>query len=335
MHDSVRRTATVDSLQQAVDLKAQFKSGIVAATAAPYCPWTIRTAWNQYVDYAIDKSHSRKTNLTNFTSYGKVIFEVLGADTLLDQIDLAAQTKLFDHLTRECHYVGSTVNRFGSLLQQMQLYGFKRGHKHERPAPMDRMRVPEGRKRYMTDAEEDKAIAWFQRTGNDDIEGIFYFYLDTGARKDEALSLRWQDVDFDCCTITFAGKNTKSGKTRIVPMEKRVGHILTNLKAARSNDPKVFAHIKAKRLEKVWAEMRRDLGYADDPNFVIHMLRHTACTRLLRNHVPIHVVKNFMGHASIATTDRYAQFDVTMNDDVVVAYGKINKRHYQQEGRTI
>lgn len=46
-------------------------------------------------------------------------------------------------------------------------------------------------------------------------------------------------------------------------------------------------------------------GSGIDRHITPHMLRHTVATLLLRNGVDIRVVQEFLGHASIATTQRY------------------------------
>ncbi|HEV7642782.1 MAG TPA: tyrosine-type recombinase/integrase [Pyrinomonadaceae bacterium] len=50
-------------------------------------------------------------------------------------------------------------------------------------------------------------------------------------------------------------------------------------------------------------QIRQDKGI--DRHVTPHMLRHTVATLLLRNGVDIRVVQEFLGHASIATTQRY------------------------------
>src|SRR2546421_7469782 len=56
-------------------------------------------------------------------------------------------------------------------------------------------------------------------------------------------------------------------------------------------------------MANVIAQFRRDAGI--ERHVTPHMLRHTVATLLLRNGVDIRVVQEFLGHASIATTQRY------------------------------
>ncbi len=46
----------------------------------------------------------------------------------------------------------------------------------------------------------------------------------------------------------------------------------------------------------------------DDKDFVIHVLRHTCCTRLVSGGIDLRTVQKWMGHENIVTTMRYAQF---------------------------
>ena len=58
------------------------------------------------------------------------------------------------------------------------------------------------------------------------------------------------------------------------------------------------------------------------------MLRHTVATLLLRNGVDIRIVQEFLGHASIATTQRYTH--VTKEH----LMGVLRKRHPSISMRT-
>jgi site-specific recombinase XerD len=56
-------------------------------------------------------------------------------------------------------------------------------------------------------------------------------------------------------------------------------------------------------IANVIAHLREEAGI--EQHVTPHMLRHTVATLLLRNGVDIRIVQEFLGHASIATTQRY------------------------------
>jgi site-specific recombinase XerD len=70
----------------------------------------------------------------------------------------------------------------------------------------------------------------------------------------------------------------------------------------------LFLNTMGKRLStqgiaNIISQFRKDAGI--ERHITPHMLRHTVATLLLRNGVDIRVVQEFLGHASIATTQRY------------------------------
>jgi site-specific recombinase XerD len=74
------------------------------------------------------------------------------------------------------------------------------------------------------------------------------------------------------------------------------------------DNPALFLNVTGGRLStqgiaNIISQFRKDAGI--ERHITPHMLRHTVATLLLRNGVDIRVVQEFLGHASIATTQRY------------------------------
>ena len=75
-----------------------------------------------------------------------------------------------------------------------------------------------------------------------------------------------------------------------------------------ADSPALFLNAMGQRLStqgiaNIISQFRKDAGI--ERHITPHMLRHTVATLLLRNGADIRVVQEFLGHASIATTQRY------------------------------
>lgn len=148
----------------------------------------------------------------------------------------------------------------------------------------------------------------------------------TGLRVGEVSSLNVQD--FFARESTFRVKG-KGGRDRLaVVVDEETVRVQRMYLEARlritTRSPALFLNSSAGRLTtqgiaNVIARLREEAGI--ERHVTPHMLRHTVATLLLRNGVDIRIVQEFLGHASIATTQRYTH--VTKEHLVSV----LRKRH--------
>lgn len=319
-----RTTATAHSLSDALRMVEQIKSGAFTRTGdnSTSPVWTLAEAWESYLSYRL--SISKKSNPKQFKWYGKTILDFYGPNTSLDAIKGVSVQDFFDELTIKRAYSASLVNYVGTLLVQMQRHAYERGHMTFLPERMKGRKTTKGRTRFLTKEEETQALDWFERTGHDKYAELFCFYVDTGLRKTEALTVKWSDVDLRTGRITIW--QTKNDEPRTVRMTKRVAGILTELhrKHFKTSSQPIFQHLSERRFYRVWDEMREAIGHGDDRQFVIHMLRHTCCTRLLGAGVDIRSVMEWMGHSSMQITQRYAHFIPTKLEGAAAALDSLS-----------
>lgn len=133
-----------------------------------------------------------------------------------------------------------------------------------------------------------------------------------GLRKGELLRLLYTEVDLDQGTIQVrGGKGRGDGKDRLVfiapELRDLLEHFLRERVLARVTAPGFWASprggsvMSEAALMRIVKRVRRASGIA----FGLHRLRHSFVTLLLKAGVPIHVVQNLAGHASIRTTEIY------------------------------
>ena len=86
---------------------------------------------------------------------------------------------------------------------------------------------PEGRQRYLEQAEITRLLAACRASRNPYLAAIVVLALNTGMRKGEILGLEWERVDLSTSRLTLY--RTKSGKPRGVPINRAVYDALVAL----------------------------------------------------------------------------------------------------------
>jgi len=128
-----------------------------------------------------------------------------------------------------------------------------------------------------------------------------------GLRVSEVCGLDLHDVGDE--SIRVRGKG---GKERVVPIAKEaidaVDLYLTKYRDGKGSLSAMFVTTKGKRMGRVsvWNRIKFYAKKAGiEKNISPHTLRHSFATHLLENGADLRVIQELLGHAHIATTDRY------------------------------
>lgn len=183
----------------------------------------------------------------------------------------------------------ATINRYLSPLSKLLRAAEERKWLQGVP-PIPWQDEDEGRIRWLTEEEEEALLANFENPRHRDFT---VFLIETG--------LRWQSEGLVLTNVKDGWlhlSRTKNGKPRSVPLTPRA--------QAAWDRSGPFADIKEHEYRRAFNKAREAIGLVNDPDFVIHALRHTCATRLVMHEVDCFVIQKWMGHNTIQTTLRYA-----------------------------
>jgi integrase len=182
------------------------------------------------------------------------------------------------------------------------------------PCRIRLVKVDSRRKLDAYDDEEYERLARAASDGGPEEELLVLLGGDAGLRRGEMVALQWSDLDFARGTLTveraeYRGQlgTPKGGKTRVIPMTARLRDALKAYRHLRG--PRVFyrADGSAYSEETVRGALKRAERRAGMPvtKGKCHKLRHTFCSRLAMENVPLLTIQALAGHESIETTQRY------------------------------
>lgn len=215
----------------------------------------------------------------------------------------AVNERKLDHLVFAFELEGisnSTINRRLSALSKMLTVAYERGIILRRPK-FERKEEPAFRNRAITAEEENDLLGLFAALGNQDMVDFCVVALDTGGRCSEILKLTSRDIHGDC--VLLPGPITKNRKPRLIPLTSRALEVLK--RRAGEGDKRFFDEFTYDMARHYWDVARYKLGKVDDPHFVMHVMRHTFCTRLISAGVDVSEVCRLAGHSNVQVTMRY------------------------------
>ena len=193
--------------------------------------------------------------------------------------------------------------------------------------PMKRAALPETR--FMAREEIQRLFDHLPARGRLALRDrtLLLFLYNTGARVAEVASLRVEQLVLTAQPqVRLLGKG---GKWRACPLWAQTASALQQLLAERGAcDPQAAVFTAAtgapmtrfgiyKRVRKHAASIERTTSVPQPRRITPHVFRHTTAVHLLEAGVEVNVIRSWLGHVSLSTTNRYAEITVRMKEDAL------------------
>ena len=229
-------------------------------------------------------------------------------DFALDEIT-RTQIVSFHSAVRETGLAPATCDQFVILLRRMLNLAVEWEIIDKNPASRARLFNVDNRKeRYLSDEEMARLLQVLTTDNNRPVCLVLLFLLSTGARVSEALKMKWSDVDIAKRTWRIPAENSKSKKTRTVPLNDSALEVLAASKSLQV-DIEEYVFISGRtgqpltNIRNIWERLRRA---AELPDFRIHDCRHNFASSLVNSGRSLYEVQHILGHHDPKVTERYA-----------------------------
>ena len=149
-------------------------------------------------------------------------------------------------------------------------------------------------------------------------QALILFLYNTGARVQEVADLRAGHLHLgDAAVVRLHGKGDK---WRTCPLWRQTADLLAQLLISTTSevspaDAPVFCSATGQALTRfgIYKIVRRHAGHLDNARtnrkVSPHIFRHTAAVHLLEAGVEVNVIRGWLGHADLTTTNRYAEIN--------------------------
>ena len=239
----------------------------------------------------------------------------------VDEIDLAQVTA--DHIRS---YLAELMKTAKRATVQRRLSAIKAFFRYREttlaePSPARSIRSPKNMRGLPSILQQDEVRRLIEVAPGDSSvaairdRAIFETLYSAGLRVSELVGLNWRDIDEELGMVMV--RSGKGNKDRLVPLgEPALDALLTWRRAMpiawEPNGP-VIVNLRGGRLTTRSVEMilqRRISAAGLSSNITPHGLRHSFATHMLNNGADLRSIQEMLGHASLATTQRYTHVSV-------------------------
>jgi len=265
---------------------------------------------------------SYKNDLSTFVNFCTIQQEIES-----EEIDINTITRLTIRLwlgdLSDKGLAKSSISRKVAALRSFFKYCFKRGHIDKNPAHL--LVVPKKDKtlpKTVTSTDLERLLESVDITTPKGLQdrAILEVFYGTGIRVSELVGLNITDVDLSSGQILVLGKGNKQ---RVIPLGKTAINILRefkkqriNLYGARTDSDARKAMFLAAGGQRIYDRIVRYMverylkAHSEVTQKSPHVLRHSFATHMMDNGADIRIIKEFLGHASLAATQIYTHTSV-------------------------
>lgn len=213
-----------------------------------------------------------------------------------------------------------TINLLSKMFSLAETWGFL-----DEGAPNPARKIEKypttKRDRWVTPEELPRLAEAVEQEGNLYARFAVWLYLLTGLRKQEVLSLRWDQIDFTRNELGLP--DTKSGRPHYLPLSGPAIRLLEKIPRLDGNPYVIPGHKKGCHLvniTKPWVRIR-ERAHIEDVR--LHDLRRTVGSWLAQAGNSLHLVARVLNHTSLETTKIYARFGQDQVREALERHGNL------------
>jgi len=205
----------------------------------------------------------------------------------------------------------TTVNRDLEALRSMLFWAVDEGLLSTNPLSRVRMTRERKKPRFVLSVAEEELLL---QSSAPHLRAIIVAALDTGMRRGEILTQRWEHVDFNREILYVTHSKTPEGEAREVPL---TGRLLEILRAEPQPEGLVFT-FKGQPIHKIKTAWRTAIRRAGIRYYRFHDLRHAFNCRMMEAGVLQEVRKALMGHSTgEGAHSTYIHVELPMKRDAI------------------